>query len=110
MDLTRVIVRPYNTEKSYLMGLEEQKKYAFIVDKDATKELIAKAFSVIYGIKPEKINVINRKATPIRTGTRVPGMSRARRIAYITLPKGLDIVTDEEDTSSNSKDNKKETK
>ena len=99
MDLTRVIIKPYNTEKTYLMTLNEEKKYAFIVHKDATKELISKAFSIIYGIKPIKINVINKKPTSIRTGTRVPGVSKFKRIAYITLPKGMDIVTEEEQAS-----------
>ncbi len=96
MDLTRVIIKPYNTEKTYLMSLAEQKKYAFVVNKDATKELISQAFTVIYGVKPEKINVVNKKPTAVRTGTRVPGMSKAKRIAYITLPKGLDIAVEED--------------
>ncbi len=100
MDLTRVIIKPYNTEKTYLMSLAEQKKYAFVVNKDATKELISQAFTVIYGVKPEKINVVNKKPTAIRTGTRVPGMSKAKRIAYITLPKGLDIAIEEDQEES----------
>ncbi len=100
MDLTRVIIKPYNTEKTYLMSLNEQKKYAFVVNKDATKELISQAFTVIYGIKPEKINVVNKKPTAIRTGTRVPGMSKAKRIAYITLPKGFDIAVEEDQEES----------
>ncbi len=111
MDLTRVIIKPYNTEKTYLMTLEEQKKYSFIVDKNASKKLIADAFEVIYGVRPEKVNVINRKPTSIRTGTRVPGIAKAKRIAYITLPKGLDIVLEEDDvstteTSKNDEENK----
>lgn len=100
MDLTRVIIKPYNTEKSYLMSLNEQKKYAFVVNRSATKELISQAFTVIYGVNPEKINVVNKKPTAIRTGTRVPGMTKAMKIAYITLPKGLDIAVDEEQEQS----------
>lgn len=110
MDLTRVIIKPYNTEKTYLLANDEQKKYSFLVDKSASKKLIADAFQVIYGVRPEKINVINRKPTAVRTGTRVPGISKAKKIAYITLPKGLDIVLEEENTPITENSKKEEEK
>lgn len=103
MDLVDVIIRPLHTEKSYVLRSEEIKKYAFEVNKKANKHEIALAFEMIYGIVPEKINVINRKPTAIRTGTRNPGMSKHKKIAYITLAKGVDIIIDQEQAETKEK-------
>lgn len=96
MDLLNVIIRPLNSEKSYQLRASEIKKYVFEVNKKANKTEISLAFKMIYGINPEKVNVVNRKPVAVRTGTRNPGLSKFKRIAYITLPKGVDIVFDEE--------------
>lgn len=96
MDLLNVIIRPLNSEKSYQLRTLEIKKYVFEVNKKANKTEISLAFKMIYGITPEKINVVNRKPVAVRTGTRNPGLSKFKRIAYITLPKGVDIVFEEE--------------
>lgn len=106
MDLLNVIVKPVFSEKSYGLKAEEVKKYMFEVNKKANKIEIALAFEMIYGIKPEKINIVNRKPTAVRTGTRNPGMSKFRKIAYITLPKGVDIAMDEEEAKESKKDKK----
>lgn len=96
MDLLNVIIRPLNSEKSYQLRALDIKKYVFEVNKKANKTEIALAFKMIYGITPEKINVVNRKPVAIRTGTRNPGLSKFKRIAYVTLPRGVDITFDEE--------------
>ncbi len=106
MDLLSVIVKPVFSEKSYGLKAEEVKKYMFEVNKKANKIEIALAFEMIYGIKPEKVNIVNRKPTAVRTGTRNPGMSKFRKIAYITLPKGVDIAMDEEEAKESKKDKK----
>lgn len=106
MDLLNVIVKPVFSEKSYGLKAEEVKKYMFEVNKKANKIEIALAFEMIYGIKPEKVNIVNRKPTAVRTGTRNPGMSKFRKIAYITLPKGVDIAMDEEEAKESKKDKK----
>lgn len=100
MDLLNIIIKPLFSEKSYLLKTEEIKKYVFEVNKKASKTEIAIAFETIYGIKPSKVNVVNRKPVAVRTGTRNPGFSKFKRIAYITLPKGVDI-TFEEETNEN---------
>lgn len=110
MDLVNVIVRPLFSEKSYQLKSEEIKKYVFEVNKNANKYEIALAFQMIYGIAPEKINIVNRKPTPTRTGTRKPGMTKFKKIAYITLPKGVDIAFEEEETKETTKADKKESK
>lgn len=106
MDLLNVIVKPVFSEKSYGLKAEEVKKYMFEVNKKANKIEIALAFEMIYGIKPEKVNIVNRKPTAVRTGTRNPGMSKFKKIAYITLPKGVDIAMDEEEAKESKKDKK----
>lgn len=110
MDLVNVIVKPLYSEKSYQLKSEEIKKYVFEVNKNANKYEIAIAFQMIYGVHPEKINIVNRKPVPTRTGTRKPGMTKFKKIAYITLPKGVDISIEEEsnDSKLNKKENKKE--
>lgn len=108
MDLLNVIIKPLNSEKSYGLRNGEIKKYIFEVNKDANKYEIATAFETIYGFTPEKINIVNRKPVAVRTGTRNPGMSKFKKIAYITLPKGIDIAIDEEEDKSNSSEEKKD--
>ena len=100
-----IIVKPLVTEKMNNLA-ETQKKYGFIVNPKANKIEIALAFEMIYGIKPEKVNIVNRKPTAVRTGTRNPGMSKFKKIAYITLPKGVDIAMDEEEAKESKKDKK----
>lgn len=111
MDLVNVILRPLFSEKSYQLKSEEIKKYVFEINKNANKYEIALAFQMIYGVVPEKINIVNRKPTPTRTGTRKPGMTKFKKIAYITLPKGVDIAVEEEEikeTKTDKKESKKE--
>ncbi len=92
MNWVDVIIKPILTEKSYGLRSEEIKKYVFEINKNANKYEVALAFQMIYGVEPEKVNIINRKATAVRTGTRKPGMSKHKKIAYITLAKGVDIA------------------
>ncbi|WP_412032255.1 50S ribosomal protein L23 [Malacoplasma muris] len=103
MDLLNVIIKPLNSEKTYSLRALDVKKYVFEVNKKASKQEIALAFKMIYGFAPEKVNVVNRKPVAIRTGTRNPGLSKFKRIAYITLPKGVDIAFDEEEAKSTEK-------
>ncbi|MDE6562764.1 MAG: 50S ribosomal protein L23, partial [Malacoplasma sp.] len=97
MDLLSVIVKPLHSEKSYSLRNEDVKKYVFEVNKNANKYEISLAFQLIYGVVPEKVNIVNRKPAPTRTGTRNPGMTKAKKIAYITLPHGVDIQVEESD-------------
>lgn len=100
MELTRVIIKPLHTEKTYLMANQDIKTYSFIVDKNATKLDIKIAFESIYGFLPTSIRTQIRKPVWIRTGTAKPGMTKLQKIAHITLPKGKDIATSQEDLES----------
>ncbi len=66
-----VIKRPLITEKG-TWGMNEQNRYAFVVDRRATKTDIKRAVEQIYNVKVEKINTQNRKGEHrrFRYGTR----------------------------------------
>jgi len=104
MQLTNVIIRPYLTEKSYTKRAEECKKYAFIVDMNATKADIAMAFASMFEIDPIAVRTMVRKSVATRTGTAHPGYTKAFKIAYITLPKGKDIAVSKEEFEAQAKD------
>ena len=52
-----VIIKPLLTEKSY--SDVANKKYTFIVKRDANKAEIKKAVEDIFGVKVEKVNTAN---------------------------------------------------
>lgn len=103
MDLLNVIIKPLNSEKTYGLRALDVKKYVFEVNKKATKQEISLAFKMIYGFAPKKVNIVNRKPVSIRTGTRQPGWTKFKKIAYITLPEGMDIAFDEEEAKKTEK-------
>ncbi len=84
----QILLKPLITEK--LSSLAEEGKYAFVVDSKANKVEIAKAIKAIYGIWPEKVNVMNYQGKRVRFG-RVFGRRRNWKKAIITLPKGKTI-------------------
>lgn len=100
MDISRVIVKPYHTEKTYSLQQEDVKKYAFVVDKKANKHEIRDAFIAMFGIEPESINTMLRKPSRTKKATYYPGWKKAKKIAYITLPAGAELFADEEATEA----------
>ncbi len=61
-----VIKSPLLTEKT-TVGMNEQKRYAFLVDARATKTEIKKAVEDIYKVRVESVNTQVRKGTHRRT-------------------------------------------
>jgi len=57
MEPTRVIVRPYVTEKA-LMLAEKNNMLTLIVDRKATKPQIKAAVEKLYGVKVKKVNTV----------------------------------------------------
>jgi large subunit ribosomal protein L23 len=57
MDIFAVIKEPVTTEKSTMHS--DKAKYAFKVNKDATKIEIKNAIKEIYGVEVEKVSIIN---------------------------------------------------
>lgn len=102
MDLTRVIIRPLISEKTYQMQEQEIAKYGFVVHKLATKKMIKRAFMAIFGIEPLSVNTLIRKPRPTRhTKHKTRGYTKLVKIAYISLPKGQKLALDADENSDN---------
>ncbi len=114
MEISNVIIKPYHTEKSYMLRkFQENSCLAFVVNRTSTKIQIRNAFKAIYNVDPVKINVLNRKSQSFRNGTANPGRTKQFKIAYIILPKGIQIAItkDEmEEASNNSNEDAKNKK
>lgn len=109
MEISRIIYKPYLTEKSYsIRNATDKEVLTFLVNPDANKHQVRLAFNAIYGVNPEKINLLVRKPVRIRTGTAKPGWSKLHKIAYVVLPKGVKVaVTKEEIEETEVEDAKK---
>jgi large subunit ribosomal protein L23 len=103
MDITRVLIKPILTEKTYAMNSNEVKQYAFLVNPKASKYEIANAFAALYEFKPLKVNTQIRKPAKTRTMSYHPGFTKLQKIAYITLPPGKDISVGSESVETNTK-------
>lgn len=97
MELTSIIIKPLNTEKSYKLRELANKVYTFEVSPRASKQQIKLAFESIYTISPLCVRTQLRKPVSIRTGTMKPGFTKLTKIAYITLPPGADIAESKEE-------------
>ncbi|MHC4217654.1 MAG: 50S ribosomal protein L23 [Planctomycetota bacterium] len=73
MEPTTVIKKPLVTEKSTYLA--ENNRYAFQVDKRATKPQIRRAIEALYGVRVLSVATQNR-----------PGKVRRIRYGYITTP------------------------
>ena len=103
MDITRVLIKPLLTEKTYAMNSNEVKQYAFLVNPKASKYEIANAFAALYEFKPLKVNTQIRKPAKTRTMSYHPGFTKLQKIAYITLPPGKVISVGSESVETNTK-------
>ncbi|WAA11358.1 50S ribosomal protein L23 [Fervidibacillus albus] len=82
MDVRDVIKRPIITERS--MDILNDKKYTFEVDVKATKTQVKRAVEEIFGVKVEKVNIMNYKGKFKRMG-KYTGYTKKRRKAIVTL-------------------------
>lgn len=77
-----VLKRPVITERS--ADLMTEKKYTFEVDVKANKTEVKDAVEQIFGVKIEKVNIMNYKGKFKRVG-RYSGMTNKRRKAIVKL-------------------------
>jgi large subunit ribosomal protein L23 len=82
MDARDVIKRPVITERS--MDILNDRKYTFEVDLKANKTEVKQAVEEIFGVKVEKVNIMNYKGKFKRMG-RYAGYTNKRRKAIVTL-------------------------
>lgn len=104
--IQNIISKPVFTEKSEAFKYANKKKYYFLVDINANKLQIKQAFISIYMIEPDSINVIRRKPVWTKTGTRHPGFTKAKKIAIITLPKGISLAMTDDEVKEEAKETK----
>ena len=84
MSLYDIIRKPIITEAS--MAAMDQKKYTFEVDVRANKIEVRQAVEEIFGVKVEKVNILNVRAKFKRVG-RYAGYTNKRRKAIVKLTK-----------------------
>ncbi|AGT30565.1 50S ribosomal protein L23 [Geobacillus genomosp. 3] len=77
-----IIKRPIITENT--MNLVGERKYTFEVDVKANKTEVKDAVEKIFGVKVEKVNIMNYKGKFKRVG-RYSGYTNRRRKAIVTL-------------------------
>mgnify|MGYP003419658161 CR=1 FL=1 len=80
------ILRPRITEKAGIMS-ETQNVYTFEVEKNSTKDTIAKEIKTLYKVTPTKVRIINLPARKVFVrGNR--GVQSAVKKALVYLKKG----------------------
>ena len=82
MDARDIIKRPVITERS--SEIMADKKYTFEVDVKANKTEAKDAVQEIFGVKVEKVNIMNYKGKFKRMGKHA-GYTNKRRKAVVTL-------------------------
>ena len=82
MEFTDVIKRPVITEAS--VAAMDEKKYTFEVDTRANKTLVKQAVESVFGVKVEKVNIMNVKPKFKRMG-KYGGYTNKRRKAIVKL-------------------------
>ncbi|MDI6861021.1 MAG: 50S ribosomal protein L23 [Caldisericia bacterium] len=84
----RVLIRPVISEKS--QRLINERKYVFLVHKDANKEMVKKAVEEMFNVKVEDVNIVKKypKKRRIRyLFTKTPDGKKA----IVTLKEGYSI-------------------
>lgn len=91
-----VIKRPIITEQS-MKQMEELNKYTFEVPKSVNKFEVRQAVEYLFGVKVDKVNIINVKPSTKRYG-RYTGKVSGYKKAIVTLKDGekIDIFNEGE--------------
>jgi large subunit ribosomal protein L23 len=77
-----IIIKPVLSEKSY--DSMQDRKYTFIVDKNANKTEIKQAVEAIFGVKVESVNTIRQQGKMKRMGVHT-GRRPSFKKAYVKL-------------------------
>jgi large subunit ribosomal protein L23 len=87
MNIYEIIVRPLETEKSYL--LREEGQYAFIVNMDANKLEVKRAVEAIYGVNVDRVRTMVMPGKVNKTrGRRQVNRRAPWKKALVTLASG----------------------
>lgn len=88
-DYRDVIIRPIITEQSMKLN-SEQNKVTFQVAKETNKIEVRQAVENLFGVKVKKVNILNTKAKPKRSGRHVTKVGGYKK-AVVTLEPGSSI-------------------
>lgn len=86
MDLNKIVIAPYLTEKTNIFR-EKLHKFAFKVHKKANKIEIRKALEKLYNVRVEKVNIINTRGKTIKFRYK-SGRKPDFKKAIVTLREG----------------------
>jgi large subunit ribosomal protein L23 len=84
-----IILGPIVSEKSYDL-IEQRGTYTFEVDPRTNRSEVKIAIERIFGVKVDRVNIINRKGKRKRTGFKVGKRNDTKR-ALVTLAQGNEI-------------------
>jgi len=84
-----IILGPIVSEKSYDL-IEQRGTYTFEVDTRTNRSEVKIAIEQIFGVKVDRVNIINRKGKRKRTGFKVGKRNDTKR-ALVTLAQGNEI-------------------
>lgn len=87
-NLYDVIRNPVVTEKTTM--LSEYRKYTFKVLPEASKDLVKKAIELVFGVKVQKVNILNQKGKTKRFKG-IMGRRSDLKKAIVTLEKDQSI-------------------
>lgn len=87
--LMKVLLGPVISEKGTLLA-DANRQYAFRVTTDATKQEIGSAVETLFGVKVDKVQVLNQVGKRKRFGQR-RGKRADSRKAYVRLAPGHEI-------------------
>jgi large subunit ribosomal protein L23 len=87
-DYRDVIIRPIITEQT--VANQDQNKYTFEVAKNTNKIEVRQAVEYLFGVKVEKVNILNVKPTTKRYGRHIGKVSGYKK-AVVTLAPGQEI-------------------
>ncbi len=83
-----VLIAPLLSEKTTLQ--ETMGQYTFLITNSATKVDVKKAVTLLYGVKPVRVNIVHMDGKRVRFGKRF-GQRANYKKAIVTLPKDKQI-------------------
>ena len=86
MDLTHVIKGPLITEKLD-RAREKQRQYSFVVDRDASKQDVARAVSTLFKVTVEGVRTLVMRGKIKRVGKSMGKRPNFKK-AFVTLKEG----------------------
>ncbi len=86
----RVLIRALVSEKATAQAADNQ--YSFVVAATSNKVEIARAIQSLYGVRPQKVNILNYRGKQVRYG-KTQGRTKSWKKAVITLQPGQKLDT-----------------